>query len=46
VHAVQDLLAVQAVLDAQRVLQIVVVQVVEELPVDCGVDEGLAVLAQ
>lgn len=33
VHASEDLLAVQAVLDAQRVLQVVVVQVVQELPV-------------
>ena len=40
-HAVEDLLAVQPVLDAQRVLEIVVVEVEQELSVDGGVVEGL-----
>mmetsp|Transcript_25188 Transcript_25188/g.41646 ORF Transcript_25188/g.41646 Transcript_25188/m.41646 type:complete len:409 (+) Transcript_25188:225-1451(+) len=43
---VEDLLAVQAVLDAEGVLEVVVVQVVQELPVHRRVHKGLLVLRQ
>lgn len=41
VHAVEDLLSVQPVFDAQSVLEVVVVEVEQELSIDGGVVEGL-----